>query len=290
MKVDAHHHLWDLEKIHYPWLMAFGETRFFGDPAPIQRNYLAAEFRRDASTCGFEASVHVQVGADDPLAEAHWVQRVADENPGWPAAQVAFCDLAAPDRDRQLESLARLPSVKGIRQIVGRSSAEDSRTGTNTLLADPAFRDGLNLAADMGFSFDLQLTPPLMAAAAELFGQVDGLNIALCHAGSPDDWTPDGLRSWRASLARLAALPHLACKLSGLGMFNHGWTVGDFRPIIETCLELFGPSRCMFGSNFPVDSLSATYARTANAHRAIIPPEHHQAVFGDNAREFYRIG
>ncbi len=289
MKIDAHHHLWNLDEVHYPWLMASGEKRFFGDPTPIQRNYLVDEFRRDASACGIEASVHVQVGAGDSLAEARWVQQVADENPGWPAAQVAFCDLTAANRDRQLESLARLPSVRGIRQIVGRSSAEDSATGTNTLLTDPAFREGLHIAAEMGFSFDLQLTPSLMAATADLFSRLDGLKVALCHASSPDDWSADGLNSWGKSLARLAALPHLSCKLSGLGMFNHGWAVADFRPIIETCLEHFGPSRCMFGSNFPVDSLSASYARTVEAHLAIIPPADHPAVFEETAREFYGI-
>ncbi|NNE81672.1 MAG: amidohydrolase, partial [Silicimonas sp.] len=64
MRIDAHHHLWDLDAVSYPWLMARGVPRFFGDPAPIQRNYLIEEFRFDAK--GFEASVHIQVGAEDP--------------------------------------------------------------------------------------------------------------------------------------------------------------------------------------------------------------------------------
>ncbi len=88
-RIDAHHHLWDLSAVHYPWLMARGVTRFFGDPTPIQRNYLLDEFRRDAT--GFGASVHIQVGAEDGMAEARWVQAVADATPDWPLVQVVFC-------------------------------------------------------------------------------------------------------------------------------------------------------------------------------------------------------
>ena len=85
MRIDAHHHLWDLGKVHYPWLMAKGVARFFGDPAPIQRDYLLAEYQRDAA--GFDGSVHIQVGAEDGWTEAAWVQSVADAG-GWPMAQV----------------------------------------------------------------------------------------------------------------------------------------------------------------------------------------------------------
>ena len=79
--IDAHHHLWDLNAVHYPWLMAKGVTRFFGDPAPIQRDYLLPEFREDAAGfhgADFHGSVHIQVGAESGLAEAKWVQSVAD--------------------------------------------------------------------------------------------------------------------------------------------------------------------------------------------------------------------
>lgn len=88
--IDAHHHLWDLQVVHYPWLMAHGVERFFGDPAPIQRDYLPGEFRAEAGAEGVAASVHIQVGAEDSLAEARWVQSVAEAAPDWPLAQVAF--------------------------------------------------------------------------------------------------------------------------------------------------------------------------------------------------------
>ena len=289
MKIDAHHHLWDLEAVHYPWLMAKGEVRFFGDPAPIQRNYLLDEFRRDASQRGISGSVHIQVGAADGLAEAGWVQSVADAHPEWPLVQVVHCDLTADKLDAQLDEFAALSTVRGVRQIVGRAPGEDARTGTNALLEDPAFVAGLQKAAARGFTFDLQLLPELMAGAARVFAAVPEISVALCHAGSPYDRSADGLRAWAQALGQLSALPQVSCKLSGLGMFEHDWTVDTIRPIVETCLEQFGPQRCMFGSNFPVDSLSSSYSALFEAYEDLVPDHDQSDIFGDTARRFYRL-
>ena len=94
--IDAHHHLWDLDACHYPWLMERGVMRFFGDPTPIQRNYLAQELQHDAADFDLLGSVHVQVGVapGDELRETEWLSNVADAD-GLPTAVVAFCDLSA---------------------------------------------------------------------------------------------------------------------------------------------------------------------------------------------------
>ena len=125
-RIDSHHHLWDLNAVNYPWLMEVGRPRFFGDPAPIQRDYLLAEHHAISQNHGFAASVHIQVGAEDGLAEARWVDQVAMANPNWPMVQVAFCDLTAPEREEQLDQYQDLTSLVGIRQIVGRSPEEDA--------------------------------------------------------------------------------------------------------------------------------------------------------------------
>jgi len=287
MRIDAHHHLWDLTAVHYPWLMARGVERFFGDPTPIQRNYLLGEFRRDAA--GFYASVHIQVGAEDAMAEARWVQAVADANPDWPMAQVVFCDLTSDDLGAQLDAFQALDTVRGVRQIIGRAPGEDARTGTNALLDDPAFLEGLREAGRRGLSFDLQLIPELMDKTARVLAQAPDTPVALCHAGSPHDRTPAGLAAWAVSLRVLSDLPQLTCKLSGLGMFDHGWSVDSIRPIMETCLDQFGPARAMFGSNFPVDSLYSDYATLVAAYETLVPEAHWPQVFHDTAARFYGL-
>ncbi len=294
MRLDAHHHLWDLSAVSYPWLEARGVRRFFGDPTPIQRDYLVEEFRRDAEAVGVTASIHVQAGTPFGLEEARWVQSVHD-GPGegrFPAAQVAHCDLAGEDVEAQLETLAELSSVRGIRQIVGRSAEEDLKTGTGSLLDDPAFERGLRLVAARGWSFDLQLLPEQMASAARLFERNPDLRVALCHVGSPHDRSPEGLAFWRGQLSLLSANPNMVCKLSGLGMFEPGWTADSVAPIVETVVEQFGPRRCMIGSNFPVDSLTSGYAEIWQAYDRLLgdlDAEDRAWVDGRTCAEFYRL-
>lgn len=289
MKVDAHHHLWDLSAVNYPWLMEKGIVRFFGDPTSIQRDYLLPEFRRDAEAMGFGASVHIQVGAADPWAEAQWVQSVADQFPDWPLVQVAFCDLTSNDLDEQLDRLQTLPSVRGVRQIIGRAPGEDVSTGTNSLLKDPMFLAGLKQLGTRGLSFDLQLLPELMDQAADILAQAPETQIALCHAGSPYDRTQQGLRRWADELTALSSLPQIYCKLSGLGMFDHNWSAESVAPIVSNCLSQFGADRCMFGSNFPVDSLASTYKEVVSLHQELIPTSIQEDVFHCTSKRFYRI-
>lgn len=289
MKIDAHHHLWDLNAVEYPWLMEKGAVRFFGDPTPIQRDYLLPEYRADASAQGFSASVHIQVGAADPWAEAQWVQSVANQYPDWSLVQVVFCDLTANDLEYQLDRFQSLPSVRGVRQIVGRAPGEDAKTGTNSLLENPDFQTGLKTLGERGLSFDLQLLPELMEQTAEVLSQTPKTSVALCHAGSPHDRSDKGLSHWEKALGSLSTLPHVHCKLSGLGMFDHNWSAESVAPIVSTCLSQFGADRCMFGSNFPVDSLSSTYPELVLRLKDLIPAAKRNSVFRDTAIKFYRF-
>lgn len=291
--VDAHHHLWDLSACHYPWLMARGVKRFFGDPTPIQRDYLVADLRADADPWRIEASVHIQVGVapGDEVRETAWLQSTGDAH-GLPDAIVAYCDLEQPRAAETLDAHAAHARLRGIRQIVGRSDEEDAQTGSGDLLTNPAWRANLALLGEHGLSFDLQLTPRQMTAAAEALSEAGDTRVALCHCGSPWDQSPAGLRHWRHGLELLASLPQVACKISGLGMFDHGWSVDSIRPVVETCIEVFGAERAMLGSNFPVDKLHADYATIWNAFDTITAPlsaTEREQLFGATARRFYRI-
>ena len=288
MRIDAHHHLWDLQAVHYPWLMAKGETRFFGDPAPIARDYLLDEFTADAARHAMTGSVHIQVGAEDGMAEARWVDGIAHKS-AWRMRQVAFCDLSAETVADELAALSALPSVAGVRQIIGRAPGEDALTGTRELIASSDFHHGLSQLETAGLSFDLQLLTELMEPMAEILGDFPNLPVALCHAGSPYDRTIKGLDSWSKALESLSSLPQISAKLSGLGMFAHGWQKQDFAPIVSTLIGQFGKERVMFGSNFPVCSLTSTYDVLMEAYISLIPEDMHDDIFGKTAARFYRF-
>lgn len=292
--IDAHHHLWDLTAEHrYPWLMEQGVVRFFGDPAPIQRDYQVADFRANIGDLPVVASVHVQVGVapGDELAETLWLQE-QNQRYGLPNAVIAFCDLTAPDLEACLDADKAAPALRGIRQIVGRSAEEDARTGSGGLLYDPAFLSGLKLLAKRGLSFDLQLIPAQMEQAAIVLGQVPELNVALCHAGSLSNFKPEGRALWKQGIHRIADLPNAICKLSGFGMFDKRWTANSVREQFDTVLTAFGPERMAFGSNFPVEKLAMTYAEVWQRYFELsegLGAEACASLFHDTASRFYRI-
>jgi predicted TIM-barrel fold metal-dependent hydrolase len=291
--VDAHHHLWDLGVCQYPWLMARGVPRFFGDPTPIQKNYLVADLRRDAGNFELLASVHVQVGvaAGEELNETRWLQKTGDEC-GLPSAIVAFCALDRSDGLQQLQSQVEFSRVRGIRQIVGRSDAEDAVSGSGRLVESPLWQENLAVLSELGLSFDLQLTPKQVPRVAEVLARASNTQVAVCHCGSPWDRTAKGLQDWRNGMRLLASLPNVSCKISGLGMFDHNWTTDSIRPIVEACIDIFGADRAMFGSNFPVDKLHASYARVWSAFEEIASSLDQAArdkLFFGTAQEFYRL-
>lgn len=288
--IDAHHHLWDLQACHYPWLMAKGVERFFGDPTPIQKNYLVEDFLGESPRHTPLRSVHIQVGVaiEDEVKETAWLQ---SRNPR-PDAIVAATDLASENLGVALEQHLRHNKLRGIRQIVGRHEIEDQKHGSNALLDNPAFALGLRTLSEHGLSFDLQMIPPQMPRLVALLRQVPELKVALCHCGSPWDQTPQGLEHWRKGLGELAELPNVYCKVSGLGMFNRSWTPGELEPIVLSAIDTFGPDRVMFGSNFPVDKLYASYDALWDAYELIthgFNDQERQQMFVATAASFYRI-
>ncbi len=292
--IDAHHHLWDLDKVQYPWLMAKGVKRFFGDPEAIQKNYLVSDFRDDIGELSIDKSVHIQVGAADQeehLAEARWLQAQHVQF-GLPSAMVAFCDLSAENLDEWLDQLQQYSCLRGIRQIVGRSPEEDAVTGTDDLIGSAAFIQGLGELERRGLSFDLQLIPDQMQRVADVLENFKELKVVLCHAGSP--WYRDqvGYKMWQQGLKRLAARPNTFCKVSGLSMFDHDWTVDSLQPIVSEVIETFTTDRVMMGSNFPVDKLHTDYQRLWSAYTEITKNYNEKAradMFYNNAAAFYNI-
>ena len=293
--VDAHHHLWNLSKIHYPWLMERGVVRFFGDPTPIQHDYRVSDFLDDIGDLPVTSSVHIQVGADssDSIAETRWLQSEAQRTPlGIPNAIVAFCDLADKDAENILDAQAKSGNLRGIRQIVGRSPDEDAHSGSGALLDNPIWIDNLARLPSRHLSFDLQLIPAQLPAVSEILAGIPDLRVALCHCGSPHDQSADGLASWRNGLAQLAELPNVYCKLSGFCMFEQNWDAERVRKTALTAIDIFGVDRCMFGSNFPVEKLYVSYDTLYSSYLDIaaeFSESEQQDLLADTARRFYRI-
>jgi len=224
--------------------------------------------------------------------EAAWVQRTADKT-GWPHAIVAYADASAEDARPQLDRLSHYPLVHGVRmQLHWHENPQYRFASRPNLAADPKIQRNIGYLADYGLTFDLQVFAPQMADAAGLAESCPKVTFILQHAGMPEDLSSAGRAEWRAGMVRLAACPNVTTKLSGLGTFLHRNDKAHIAEIVGETVRVFGPERCLFGSNFPVEKLWTSYAELLSAYRdalASLAPKDQQAILHDTAMRVYRI-
>lgn len=259
--VDAHHHIWRLEAT--PWLSGPPVPRIFGAYEPLRRDYAIEDYLADAQAAGVVKSVFVQVNVA-PGAEVEEVAfaRDAAERTGFPHAITCFADLAAPDvgqvLDRALEAAGgRLRAVR--QQIHWHEKPLYRFAPRPDVMNDAAWRRGLAEVGRRGLHFELQVFPSQMHHAAALVRDFPGITFILLHAGMLEDRSRAGWAAWREGMEELAACPNLVTKLSGLGTFERACSVALWRPVVEETIAMLGPERCMFGSNFPIESLWTSY-------------------------------
>jgi len=294
---DAHHHIWAPvtrgAAIGYGWLCDIGAPKPFGDPTPIQRDYMMAEFLAE-DTAAPRASVHIQTdGAlPDPVAETAFVQAEADAA-GHPVAIIGLADLSAPDLDRTLARHGQYRGFRGVRQIVARlADRPDLSFAPRGFLADPNWRDGLKRLEGLGLCFDLQLYPAQAEAALEALAATPALTVIIDHALSPYDASPTGFARWKAAVHLLAARPRTHVKLSGFGMYRRDWVtaaVPPFAPHIAHLLAEFGGDRVMWGSNYPVEKLVTAYGTARDLVADLVPPADRDGVFLHNIINTYSV-
>ena len=291
--IDAHHHIW--RHADLPWLSGPMVPRIFGPYEPIRRDYPIEEFLADIAGTGVVKSVYVQANwaparAEDEVA---WVQKTADES-GWPHAIVGHADLLAEDVRPALDRLARYPLMRGIRmQLHWHENAQYRFAASPDLADDPTFRRNFSALADYGFSFDLQVFSGQMAGAARLAADFPATTLILQHAGMPENLSKRGREEWRGGMELLAARPAVVAKLSGLGTFIHRNDPAHIAAIVRETVALFGPDRCLYGSNFPIEKLWTRYDALLDAYRAALaadPEEQKRAMLHDNAARVYRLG
>lgn len=293
--VDAHAHFWDLEAHYYPWLCDPDLIPFrYGDYSKIRRGYLPEDYRRDCANFRVVALVHVEAEHDpeDPVGETRWLTALAARR-GLPTACVAQARLDRPEVDQVLAAQAAFPLVRGIRhKPAAASDPRDARRGAPGSMDDPAWRRGYALLARHGLSFDLQTPYWHLEAAAELAADFPETQIVVNHTGLPAERSKAGLKAWRAALAGVAARPNVALKISGLGLPGRPWSVADNGPVVRDAIAIFGAARCLFASNFPIDSLVAGYSTLFSGFREITSDLADDAIAGlfhDNAVRIYRL-
>ncbi len=290
--VDAHHHVWDTGLGKHPWLCEDPPIRFrYGDYSGIRRPYLPADYRRDAEPLEIAASVYVETEwrDDDPAGEMDWVAGIMASE-GLPSVAVAQAWLDRPDCAGVLESHAARGFVRSVRH---KPRANPAPGGLPGAMGEAAWRAGFARLAPLGLRFDLQTPWWHLGEARALADAFPSTIIVLNHTGLPSDRSPEGIAGWRRAMAALAGASNVAVKISGIGQPGKAWTAAANREVVLTTIDRFGVERCMFASNFPVDSLCGSFAQIYSGFAEIVadfPEAERDALFATNAMRIYDIG
>ncbi|MPZ80252.1 MAG: amidohydrolase family protein [Actinophytocola sp.] len=275
--IDAHHHLWDPTRRDYPWMA--GEAL-----DPIRHPYTLADLR---GVAGGSATVLVQTVSS--VAETEEFLATAAASDGLIVGVVGWVNLIAPDLADRLAELRGLP---GGELLAGIRHQAENEPEPGWLVRPDVFR-GLKALAAAGLTYDLLVNPAQYGSAVEVADRLPDARLVLDHAGKPPVAT-GGYDAWAPAITELSRRPNVFCKLSGLvtEADRAGWKPADLAPYASHVLTSFGPDRVMFGSDWPVCELAATYeqvvetAQTLTAH--LSDPERAD-VFAGTARRAYRL-
>jgi L-fuconolactonase len=277
--VDAHHHLWDLSVRDQDWITG-------PELQPLRRDFGVADLAPQARAAGVDRTVLVQTVAV-PEETPEFLALAAESE--LIAGVVGWTDLTRPDA---ADELARLRELPGGRHLKGIRHQVQGEPDPNWLLR-PDVRDGLVAVAEAGLVYDLVVLPHQLSACVRAAAEHPELTFVLDHLGKPPIATGE-LRPWATAVRALAALPNTVCKLSGMVTEADlaKWTVDGLRPYADTVLDAFGPGRLMFGSDWPVCTLAASYAQVVDVAEELtggLGAQERAEVFGGTATRVYRL-
>ena len=273
--IDAHQHFWQVGRFDYPWMKT--------DNTVLYRDYLPSDLQPVLRENGVSQTVLVQ--ASNSVAESRWLLQLADEH-SLIAGVVGWVDLMSLETASQLEELTAHPKFKGVRHLVESEPHDDWLVHGEVL-------NGLKLLAAFDLSYDLLVHTRHLPYARQVAEECPELSLVIDHLAKPPIATGE-FADWARELKPLAAFPNVHCKLSGL-VTEANWTTWkneDLRPYVDYALEIFGAERLMFGSDYPVCLLAASYKQVLESFQELtknLSTADQDRIFGGNAASFYRL-
>jgi predicted TIM-barrel fold metal-dependent hydrolase len=279
--IDTHQHLWDLSLFRLPWQK---------DNPRLARSYVMRDYLEATAGLNVVKSIYMEVDVEpsQQTAEADHVLAICRRGDNPMVAAVISGRPASDGFDEYLNRYKDSPEIKGVRQVLHGAGTPPG------YCLDERFIRGIRLLGTRGLSFDICIRSAELRDAAKLIDACPETRFILDHCGNASVRTGD-LSGWRADIDRVARRPNVVCKVSGIvaSAAPDPWTPDDLAPIVNHVLDTFGPDRVMFGGDWPVCTLAATYRQWVEALQSIVrarSEEDRRKLFHDNASRFYGLG
>jgi L-fuconolactonase len=277
--LDTHVHFWDIDALRYPWIVR---------GSPFDRTYVAQDYRRAVGDTPVAGMIFIEADADSScsLSEARWAQELSATEPGIQGIVARVALTGNPSVLADLDTVASISLVKGLRDNI-----QGHPPGFAT---QPAFVRGVQEAGKRGLHFELCLSHQQLGETLDLARQCPEVTLVLDHCAKPD--IRNGAREpWLSQIRRLAALPNVVCKISGLATEAHWtrWQPEDLLWYARQAADAFGPQRVLFGSDWPVCELAGGFAKWLSVARVLAASWSHsdrESFFFRNAERIYRLG
>jgi predicted TIM-barrel fold metal-dependent hydrolase len=283
--IDTHQHLWDLTQFRLPWVKP---------GTALGRSFRLTDYQKAAEGLGIVKTIYMEVDVEpsEQQAESDFVIATCKRSDSGMVAGVVSGRPASDGFKSYVEQFRDSPYIKGIRQVLHVSATPPG------YCLDPKFVRGVRLLGSLGLRFDLCMRPDELPDAGKLIDACPDTQFILDHCGNAKVHTEDGKAPdrtrWTKDLEALAKRKNLVCKVSGLvnTATKGAWGPDDLAPIINHVLDVFGPARAIFASDWPVCTQVATLAEWVNALKAVVrgrPEEQQRKLFHDNAVRVYGL-
>jgi L-fuconolactonase len=275
-RIDAHQHFWKFDPNRDGWIS--------DDMAVIRKDFMPADLAPHLREGAFDGTVLVQV---DPSEDENDFQLDNASRHDFIKGVVGWLNLQDADVERQLERYKRFPKLKGFRHIL---QGERDRA----LMLKPAFKHGIGMLARFGYTFDILIYPDQLGYTREFVAAFPDQPFVIDHMAKPHIKDRMITDEWKEAIRAVAAYPNVSCKISGF--VNEAdwknWKPEHFRPYFDTVAEAFGANRILYGSDWPVCLVAASYAQVLQVvtdYFASFSKDEQEAFFGGNAIKFYNL-
>lgn len=275
MRIDAHQHFWRYDAEEYDWID--------DSMASLRRDFGPVDLKPELERAGFQGSIAVQ--ARQSLEETRWLLALAASSP-LILGVVGWIDLQSPDVRSQLQEFAGNPKLVGVRHVV--QAEPDDR-----FLLQPDFLRGTAALEEFDLAYDILIYPRHLPVAAEFVQHFPRQRFVLDHLAKPLIKS-GSIQPWEAGIRELAGFPNVFCKLSGMVTEAdwRNWKPEHLTPYLDVAVDCFGTERLMVGSDWPVCTVAASYARTMSVvldYFARYPAGVQDAVLGRNSQRFWKL-